>query len=131
MFGPWPKYGKFQPGVFWSASKKRPYGISIKAEALQNFTVSRSGVCGFVLVFLGRILLLLFSGTLAQESITSRVLGFRVWCKQFMQPVLALCCSLKLFYPEGRGEKMAPGRSFVPGEGSSSYPLSGKPSQKN
>ena len=37
------------------------------------------------------------------KIITSSVLGFEVWCKQFRQPVLTLCYLLRLVYPEECG----------------------------
>ena len=55
----------------------------------------------------------------------------RIWCKQVRQPVLALCCLLRLVYAEGRGWEMVPFCFFVPGEGSPCLLLSGKHFQRS
>ena len=50
--------------------------------------------------------------------------------KQVRQPVLVLCCLLKLVYAKQQGREMVPASSFVPGEGSLCLLFLGKHSQK-
>lgn len=63
-------------------------------------------VCaGFVLIFRGRGLPYWLLGTLALEKHYRWSTEGGIWCKQFRQPVLPLCCLLKLVYAEGHGRK--------------------------
>ena len=67
---------------------------------------------------------------LPMKSSTNRVQEGSTY-KQVRQPVLVLCCLLKLIYAEGQGMEMVSASSFFPGEGSPCLLLSGKSSQQS
>ena len=103
VLGPWPKCGKFQLGVLWSACEKKPDAVSTKAEALQNSVVSRCGACGGVCAGLlrqGPVALVLrhtYQRKAAPAECKGTGLGVSSLGRQYWQ----LCCLLKLVYTEG------------------------------